>query len=268
MEQFAAFEFTAVLELLPERLLGAGLVAVGVEFETSAALRALDGPAGEDARYLRYVCLGVAAIDAERVQFHQLAGVVFVQSLGRFLLLVWDFVLQPSSRAQQPANRGRCFRHCRDRAASPGLCAVASSRSSNLPKRERANHVALIADEVVGRRFILAQVDVEVIEPEIGHHFLQLRVGVNVARESLVDEFLRRQGAQGSRALPLSRAHLAEDRLTRRSRCPPLSDLKKLSNSGWGSDASFATRCCGGRTRSVPNKDSSTGVDARVRLHG
>ena len=42
--------------------------------------RAIDGPAGEDAGYLGDVGLGVAAVDAEGVEFHQLAGVVFVEA--------------------------------------------------------------------------------------------------------------------------------------------------------------------------------------------
>jgi hypothetical protein len=44
-----------------------------------------------------------------------------------------------------------------------------------LAQRERANHVALVTGEVIGSRLVFAQIDVEVIHPEVGHYFLQLR---------------------------------------------------------------------------------------------
>ena len=75
------------LNFWPSDLFCAGLVAVGIEFESAAALGAVDGPAGEDARHLGDVGLGVAAVDAEGVQFHQFAGVVFVESLAALLLV-------------------------------------------------------------------------------------------------------------------------------------------------------------------------------------
>ena len=65
-----------------------------------------------------------------------------------------------------------------------------------------ADGVALVADEVVGHLLVLAQIDVEVIEPEIGHHFLELGVGVDVASEALGDAGLRRRGARGFRERP------------------------------------------------------------------
>jgi hypothetical protein len=71
-----------------------------------------------------------------------------------------------------------------------GLCAVASSRSSNLPSGAGANDIALITDEVVGSCLVLVKIDVEVIEPEVGHHFLKLGVGVDVADEALGSKLL------------------------------------------------------------------------------
>src|ERR1700737_4877323 len=48
------------------------------EDESSGSL--IDGPSGEEAGQLRDVLLGVAAIDAEGVELHDLAGVVFVEA--------------------------------------------------------------------------------------------------------------------------------------------------------------------------------------------
>ena len=77
-----------LLDFFAEDFLGAGLVAALVELEAAAALRAVDGPAGEDARHLGDVRLGVAAVDAEGVQLHQFASVVFVEAFGSFLFCV------------------------------------------------------------------------------------------------------------------------------------------------------------------------------------
>ncbi len=48
--------------------------------------------------------------------------------------------------------------------------------------------VPLIADQVIRHGLVLAQIDIEVIEPEIGHHFLELSIRIDIAREALGDE--------------------------------------------------------------------------------
>src|ERR1035441_3868423 len=86
VEQLAAFQFAVVLELLTHDLFGSGLVAVSVKFEFAGTGGAVDGPSGENARHLRDVGLGVAAVDAQSVQFHKLTSVVFIEALGSFSL--------------------------------------------------------------------------------------------------------------------------------------------------------------------------------------
>ena len=51
----------------------------GSNAEAAALPRVVDRPAGERARHFGDVLLRVAAVDAERVQLHQLAAVVLVQ---------------------------------------------------------------------------------------------------------------------------------------------------------------------------------------------
>src|SRR5215216_6465277 len=53
----------------------------------SATARLEDGPTGKTARHFLHVFLRVAAVDSERVQFHQLARVVFVDAAP---LLLWS----------------------------------------------------------------------------------------------------------------------------------------------------------------------------------
>ena len=64
-----------------EHMLFAFVVDLVVEFKPAAAVWFANGPAGEAAGDFGYVLLGVAAIDAQRMQFHQLAAVVLIQAL-------------------------------------------------------------------------------------------------------------------------------------------------------------------------------------------
>ena len=119
------------------------------------APRLCDGPAGEAARHFDHVLLRVAAVDAERVQLHQLAAVIFVQA-ALLLLACFGVGVGRAANAEaapkRPAQIGAIARRCRlfllqarpslrdrrsasyrGKRASPGLFAVASSRSRNLP---------------------------------------------------------------------------------------------------------------------------------------
>src|SRR6185437_16671879 len=69
---------------LPEQSLRARLMRIGVEDEAAGlaekSLLADKGPAGEDTRKRGDVGLGVAAIDADRVQLHGLACEIFIEA--------------------------------------------------------------------------------------------------------------------------------------------------------------------------------------------
>src|ERR1700732_3315917 len=60
----------------------AGLVQAGFETEVAAFSRLIERPPGEHFGDFGHVFLRVAAVYAERVQFHQLASIVFVQAAG------------------------------------------------------------------------------------------------------------------------------------------------------------------------------------------
>src|SRR5271168_5558602 len=75
------------MNLFSEHELGVGIMQIVVELEFGSLARLLDGPAGEAARYFGDVFLRVAAVNAEGVQFHQLAAVIFIQTAIVFLLL-------------------------------------------------------------------------------------------------------------------------------------------------------------------------------------
>src|SRR5205085_88536 len=72
---------------------GAGAAVLsGVVSVDAAASRLVDSPACECARDLLHVLLRVAAVNAQRVQLHQLARVVFVDAALRALLLLWSLL--------------------------------------------------------------------------------------------------------------------------------------------------------------------------------
>src|SRR5262249_60526355 len=65
----------------------AGIVEARIEPEAAAKPRVLDRPPREGARDLGHVLLRVAAVHAERVQLHQLAAVVLVETPAGILAL-------------------------------------------------------------------------------------------------------------------------------------------------------------------------------------
>src|SRR4051794_14479333 len=88
LQRFHAFALATFFELLPEHDFFARLVPALIELEFPTLLRLLDGPPGEDLRQFGYVLLRVAAVDAQRVKFHNLARVIFIQSAGTLRLLL------------------------------------------------------------------------------------------------------------------------------------------------------------------------------------
>ena len=215
----AVLDAAAGGEALAEHHLGGGVVHVGAEEEVpllrkAQAAEALgarepplgllaaggrdDGPAGEGARHLDDVVLRVAAVDAQGVQLHQLAGVVLVQAalaLGRRL----GGAPRPHPLHFVVHRRRHVRRGGRLRVVEVeehrGVAGGRLEQPAHPPQGVRADGVALIGEEpgaglVVGRR------DVEVVEPEVGHHLgelvLRLDGAVELLRRQLVEQLAHR----------------------------------------------------------------------------
>ena len=146
----------------PEHTLVAEVVAVRVELESAVAhVRGLQrGPqarrrvaevhahAGEHARELLHVGLRVAAVDTERVQLEQLAGMVLVEAAGRVLLVV-----EVAQHRRMAGGR--------------------AEQVAEAPERMRADRAVLVvADHRAQVRLALEHV--EVVRPEPGHPLAQL----------------------------------------------------------------------------------------------
>src|SRR5260370_17747248 len=74
--------------------------------KTSALEGSIDGPASEHLGDFRDVALRVAAVHAERVQFQQLASVIFVQTAVLFALRVWVWSGETTREASRIAPAG------------------------------------------------------------------------------------------------------------------------------------------------------------------
>ena len=82
MQHFEAFLLTFRLDAMAQHGLVARFMCSIFESEAATQVWLLQRPSGENARYLGYILLSVAAIHAESVQFHQFAAVVFVKSVA------------------------------------------------------------------------------------------------------------------------------------------------------------------------------------------
>src|SRR5437773_2133871 len=79
MNEWAEHELAACTRLLAESDLRGLALLLG---HRVGVLHLRDGPSGECTRHFLYVLLGIASIDSHRMEFHQFARVVFVDSSG------------------------------------------------------------------------------------------------------------------------------------------------------------------------------------------
>ena len=158
-----------------------GLLAVvvhaPVEDELAAALRLEDGPAGEAARGLGDVRLGVAAVHAEGVQFQEFAAVVFVEAARALFAArlrgIGSDGLPVVEVEQHGGTLGGGFEQVFEFAENAG-----------------ADDVAFVCGDQVAVGALI-EVDVEVIEPEIRQDFVELAVAVDGAQQFAFGEIAR-----------------------------------------------------------------------------
>src|SRR5262249_10245226 len=142
--------------------LGAEIVASTLEYGGMvgkfAGVRPIYAPPRQDTRQSDHVLLGIAAIGPERVQFHDLAREIFVESAS-----VAAGARASGSCAQRIVEideHRRVLRHCKKQVTEPA-------------QRKRTNRPLLVvADPQMIQ--ILPGKDVEMVEPKVYHNLLQL----------------------------------------------------------------------------------------------
>src|SRR6267143_4582816 len=140
----------------PEELLGAEIVPPRIEARELAGSE-VEAPAREDARERLDVALRVAAVDAERVQLHQLARVVLVEAAGAVARVV-----------EVDEHR---------RMARGGADEVAKAAERLRPHRA----LLVVGDQRAQRALELEHA--EVVHPEPGHLLLELVRRIERAQE-------------------------------------------------------------------------------------
>ncbi len=166
---FALFDATA-LERAPHDALRTLRVVVPAEEEPAV----LDRPAREQQRELDDVVLVVAVVDADGVKLHELAGVVFVQTVRSIFVAALQDTLP---------TRQRRLGHV-----------VVEIEEHRRVLRRRHEERLEVAEDVLAEHFAfpvgdvvpngaLVDVDVEVIAPEVDHDLLELTFAVDRAQD-------------------------------------------------------------------------------------
>ncbi len=187
----------------PSTIFSPGSCRRGSKRKLPPSLRRLNRPAGERSRHLGHVLLRVAAIHPERMELHQLAPVVLVEALRRVLFLRGQLVHLGKAAAESLASetvRSRRAGACVGvRTVGVRAHPVVEVEEHRRTLRGRAEQVAESSQHVRPDRLALvlgqqepigalARVDVEVVEPEIDQHFLQLALAVRRAEQFLLGQ--------------------------------------------------------------------------------
>ena len=148
-----------------------------------------DRPTGEAARHLGDIFLRVAAVDAERVQLHQFAAVVFVEAARTFFRLLR--ARSGSAEASPVRLLARCsLCGCTGCGVRIGTQIVVEIKKHRRAFRSGIEQVFEFFERVrlddvafVGRHepfhVALAGEHVEMVEPEIVHNLLELAFAVD-----------------------------------------------------------------------------------------
>ena len=203
LERLHTFTLATFFELFSEHDFFARLVPALVKLEFAALLRFFDRPAGENFGEFGDIFLRVAAINAQRVEFHDLSRIVLVESAGTLGLLLrcllwswsWRIVKNHSKRpTPQPSvseKSSTIFRLIRVRSNALPVVEIEKHRRTlsgcnqqvfEFTQSTWTNHITLIGSEHVTIGAFIDE-DVEVIHPEIGHHFVELALTVDGAKQ-------------------------------------------------------------------------------------
>ena len=160
------------------------------------AAEAVDRPAGQNACQLLHVLLRVAAVHAERVQLHQLARVVLVQSAPRAGC--------PLTGARAARDAGPIDWKLSRYTSIAGCLAEASTMSSKRPSTCGRIDVALVAAGERRDQDLCARRDAEMIRPERDEPLDERPVAGDARRQRR--RALRRRRARPACAAPAARS--------------------------------------------------------------
>src|SRR5260221_9758514 len=191
VQHLVAFALAVFADLVSQHIFCARLMRASIDLDAAAGLRLVIAPAGEYLGQFRYIFLAVPAFDYQGVQLHDLSRVIFIQAAGTVLVRL----LRPGEPGAEaaPATFGLRTVFCQVRIGTDALPVVQVEQNGRtfgrgrqqifeFTQRMRTDHFTLIRSEHVTVR-AFADEDVEVVEPEVRHHFIQLALAVDVAQE-------------------------------------------------------------------------------------
>ncbi len=163
--------------------------------KAAAIVGLFNRPAGEYFCDFRDVALGITAVYAECVEFQEFASVIFVQTVVRLTFRVWIRRRKAARTAIWAVRTSLPLRNSQGthgvRSYTQPIVQVeqhgrtlrrGEQQIFEFSQRAWANHFLLVVgeEEALGT---FAGEDVEVIEPEIGHHFFELAIAVDRAQQ-------------------------------------------------------------------------------------
>ena len=237
----------------PEDALGPRVVLGRPINELAARAQVVDAPPREAPRRIHHVGLGVAGVDADGVQLHQLAPVVLVDAAD-------------DAPAHRPRHRVQVVVEVEDhgRVLGGGAQQVAEAAEGVWPYG-----VALVGRSR-GPGEAVGDVDVEVVEPEVDHHFLQLVHAVHGAdrlgRREVVDELSQALHVVGAVEGHGLRQRIAEGGQARQARLQlgVRARLELLANPAVEPAGQDRARLAGPGAVTHPAQEMDGGADADV----
>ena len=235
VEHRLAVGFAALVDGDAEHRLRPLGVAPVVELVGAALSWSADRPAGERPGDLDHIGLRVAAADAERVELHQLAGVVLVQAarhalpdlrhrLRRGALAEALLETAPAGAAADASGLHRAIEPLAHLAGRLGIDALpvvqveehrralgdGTEQIAEPAEDVGTNRVALVLGQIAAHRSLAGE-DVEVVEPEVDQHFLELARRIDGAQDFLLRQLVHHRAAalaQLAQAGPLLGRHV------------------------------------------------------------
>src|SRR5215813_12801646 len=139
------------------------IVSSRIELKLGVLERIVNRPTRKSARYRNHILLGIASVHAQRVQFHQLARIVLIETgppypLRHDHVIARDLRLPVIEVIQHRGMTGRRQKHVFE-----------------MSEHVRTNSVALVAGQQDSIRSLSVEY-VKVIQPEVDEHFLQLPI--------------------------------------------------------------------------------------------
>ena len=183
---------------------------VAAEREAATLRTARDRPPGEGARHFDHILLRIAAVHAQRMQLHQFPRVVLVEATSprhRLLRRLWQRgILRHALLHRRRASRRlpRIHRPLRRPQRGPSAVGYAlpvvevvehcgalghgTEQLAEVAQRMGADRLAVVLGEEIARTILPGEY-VEMIFPEIDHHFVELTLADDRARHPTRGEF-------------------------------------------------------------------------------